>query len=194
MGDAIRILAPAAMPVSLAELKAQTRILSEDEDALMAGYLRAAVEHVEQYTGLGLIEQTWTQAFATFSDPMILRRRPLLSVVSVAYLDAAGATQALDDAEYSVAGVGADKSPGTVRRASGGTWPTALDVEEAVTVTYQVGFGETHNDVPELIRHAILLTAATWFIYREDLSSERVSEVPGASKALLRDWRPLAVA
>jgi hypothetical protein len=49
--------------------------------------------------------------------------------------------------------------------------------------------------VPELIRHAILMAAGTFHGFREDVvMGSTVAELPFASKALLRDWRPLAVA
>lgn len=195
MGDPIRITAPAALPLSLAELKAHTRVEVSDDDPLVMGYLRAAVEYVEQYTGLGLINQTWQQSFPAFSSRMTLYRRPLQAVDSVAYQDTSDVEQTLASTAYRVAGIGNDKSAGWLSLASGQSWPSPYVGGEPVTVTYTVGFGATHNDVPELIRHAIMLVVATWYDYRADLvAGSVVAEMPMASRALLNEWRPPALA
>jgi uncharacterized phiE125 gp8 family phage protein len=146
-GDPIRTVPPAALPISLAELKAHTRlegINGDSEDAYLAGLIRVATEYVEGYTGLGLITQTFTQAFQEFpgtSYPTFLRlfRRPLQAVVSVDYLDSAASPAAattLSPASYTVSGIGADKGPGgAIHLASGASWPVIISVPEAVTVT-----------------------------------------------------------
>lgn len=204
-GDAIRTVPPAALAVSLAELKAHLRLEGIDgEDAYLAGLVRVATDYVEQYTGLGLITQTWAQTFAQFPGTtyptfLSLYRRPLQAVVSVDYLDSASSPAAattLSAAGYTVAGVGADKAPGgSIHLASGAAWPVIISVPEAVTVTYTVGYGDDHNAVPELIRHAIMMAAGTFYAFREDVvMGSTIADLPIASKALLRDWRPPAVA
>lgn len=198
-GDAIRIVPPAALPISLAELKAQTRVNFADEDALMLGYIRAAVEMCENFTGLGFITQTWTQTFSSFpttsTGALLLRRRPLQEILSVNYLDGAGADTVLGTTIYRAAGIGADRSPSSIWLSDGSSWPTILpSTLEAVTVTYTVGFGDDHNFVPELIRQAVMMAAATWFNFREDVvQGQSVQELPFNSKVLLLDWRELPV-
>jgi len=46
-----------ALPVGLAELKADARIATSDEDALLAGFARAATDLCEQFTGALLISR-----------------------------------------------------------------------------------------------------------------------------------------
>ena len=41
---------PPVLPVSLAELKTEARIATSEEDALLAGFARAAVELCESFT------------------------------------------------------------------------------------------------------------------------------------------------
>lgn len=200
-GDPIRTVPPAVLPVTLDELKAQARIDGTDEDDLLLGYLYAAVEMAEHHTGLGLITQTWTQTFSawptTKQPELVLRRRPVQSVTQIDFMSDVGSPpgdSVLDPSVYRVLGIGQDKSPARIRLAYGQTWPVLLDDAEAITVTYEVGFGDAKGSVPELIRHAILMAATTWYSFREDVTAGSMSELPFASRALLRDWRPLAVA
>lgn len=203
-GEPIRTVAPTALAVSLAELSAHLRLDGIDgQEAYLAGLVRVSTEHVEQYTGLGLITQTWTQTFSawpTSKQPgLTLWRRPLQDVASVEFLASEGSpsglSSVLDPSVYRVIGVGGAKVAGNVRLATGATWPVLYDDPEAITVTYRVGFGDDHNAVPELIRHAIMQFASTLYGVREDVAmGSTVAELPFASKALLRDWRPLAIA
>jgi uncharacterized phiE125 gp8 family phage protein len=207
--DAIRTVAPAALPVTLAEVKAQVRYFESDEDALLVGLIRAAMEYVENYTGLALITQTWSQTFPSFPQsyagmaittntiqtPLKLSRRPLQTVLSVTYLDSGGVSQPLDTTVYRVSGAAQPYHPAMLSLNTGQSWPTTYVATEAVTVSYRAGFGDTHNDVPELIRQAIAMTVATWFAFREEVvMGATVAELPFSGKVLLRDYRPLAVA
>ena len=63
-----------------------------------------------------------------------------------------------------MAGLGNDHRCASLRGVSSVPWPSLYDsTDEGITVTYRVGFGPDHNYVPETIRHAILLAAATSF-------------------------------
>lgn len=195
----VRTVPPASLPVSLPEFKAHARVTESDEDAVMTSQLRAAVQACEEYTGLGLITQTWVQtwpAFPATGQPSLrLGRRPVQAVLGVQYLDEGLATQTLATSVYRVNGIGWDIAPATIGLAVGGAWPTVYGSGDAVTVTYRVGFGDSHTSVPELIRHAIYMTAASFFGFREDvIMGSTVADLPFASKNLLRGWRPLAVA
>lgn len=202
-GDPIRTVAPEAMPVTLDELKAQARVDTADEDAIMAAHLRAAVEMIEQYTGLGLITQTFTQTFSEWPTEkvpdLVLKRRPVQAVVEVSHLSASGSPEGMplviDASVYRVIGIGADRTPAKIRLGTNQTWPVLFADPEAITVTYRVGYGDDHNAVPELIRHAILMAAATWYGFREDLIiGSTPMELPLASRALVYSWRPPALA
>jgi len=202
IGDPIRTVAPTALPVSLSEFKAHERILSDEEDAYLAGLLRVATEYAEQYTGLSLITSTWTQTFSAFAEtnptrnaPLILRRRPLQAVLSVEYLADTTTSATLDPTSYRVLRIGSDMTPGAIALVYGGSWPTTFTDDEAITVTYRAGFGDDHNAVPEMIRHAIQMAAGTWYGFREDvIMGSTLAELPSTSRALLREWRPLGVA
>jgi uncharacterized phiE125 gp8 family phage protein len=197
-GSAIRIVPPAAMPVTIAEIKSQCEYYENDKDAMLAGLARAAVEYVENYTGLALITQDWTQTYPAFpatKGALLLHRRPLQSVIFVDYLDISGTQLPLDVSVYRVSGIGQAMHPAALTLNTTQSWPTIYAAPEAVKITYRAGFGNTHNDVPEVIRQAILMTVATWFSFREDAAlGDPPRELAFGSKAMLRDYRPLAVA
>jgi uncharacterized phiE125 gp8 family phage protein len=188
---------PAALPLSLAEVRAQCRLTDDDgtdEDALLMSYVRAATEEAEDYTGLALITQDFEQRFSAFPSEMVLGRRPVQEVLSVAHRDVTDTYLALDPI-YRVAGLNSHRSGAIIRLGYGQFWPTIYGDAEAVRVLYRAGFGDTHNDVPEKIRHAIMMLVAYWFNQRESaLIDPVIVEVPFGFHRLLEDWRPFGVA
>lgn len=200
----IRTVAPLQLPVTLAEVTAGS-LEGLDEDARIAGLIRAAVERVDGPDGLiqrQLISATWQlrldafpgswgyyrpyrSSFVWRSDfcPKMLEIElplpPLQSVTSIEYTSG-GVLETLDPSVYQVSGVG-DRNKARLRPAV--SWPTTDDVHEAIVVTFVAGYGDSWNDVPEVIRAAITLMvqgmydgceseAATMLLrpYRVDLS------------------------
>ena len=174
----IRTVAPAVLPVTLAEVKAGANLDGgSDDDAKIAGLIRTAVEMVDGPDGdiqRALITQTWElrlDAFPGYFDhwpgrypsagrAMLFTRNteieiplpPLQSVESITYL-IGGVAVTMDPADYIVAGIG-DRQKARIRHVTG--WPSADYVNEAVVVTFVAGYGDSWNDVPESIRTAII--------------------------------------
>jgi uncharacterized phiE125 gp8 family phage protein len=198
--EPIRVVAPTALPLSLAELRAQCRLTDDDgtdDDPMLLLWLRAAVDYAERYAGIGLITQTWEQRFPIFVNTGLkLWRRPVQSIVSIEYLDAGGATQLLDTSVYRLSGMNAGLPQPTVQPAYVQAWPdTSWLADEAVVVRYVVGFGDDHNSVPEPIRQALLLMVSYYWNQRETaLVDPQIVEVPFGTHALLDLWRPVALA
>ena len=72
--------------VTLADAKAQVRVSHDYEDALIAGYVVAARQWVEAYTGRALCPQTWQLSMHRFPLRVWLpRAAPLASVTFVKY-------------------------------------------------------------------------------------------------------------
>jgi len=146
----IRLIAAADVPISLGEVKAFLRVTEADEDATIMALVRAAVDQVESFTGLGLLTSTWQQSWSTLRAPLVLYRRPVEAVTELTYRDAAGVMQTLD---YRLAGAGstayAALYPAT-------TWPAAqATAADVVTAVYTAGW-PGWSDVPEDIRHAVM--------------------------------------
>lgn len=163
MSSLVRITSPAVLPLSLAEVKSAARLEGMDEDdALVASYLRSAVEQLDGAAGiLGmcLISQQWRLTIDRFpiSGVITIPLPPLQSVDALTYVDAAGDEQSILD--YTVYGIGAPWQA-RLSHAFNGGWPTARRQDSAITVTFTAGYGDSWNDVPHPIRQAITVMVA----------------------------------
>lgn len=195
IGEPIRVADPAALAVEVWEVKEQARIDALDEDALVERLIKAATQAAENYTGLGLVTQTWQMALSGFpSGQIVLPRRPLQGVVAIDYVDGDSIAQSVDatilgDASlYTISGVGSQRTFGSIAPAAGTNWPTGSQVE----VSWSVGFGDDSTGLPDLIRHAIIVMVATWFDQR--LDRPMVGQMPSETQIMLSHWRRPAFA
>lgn len=177
---------PTADPLTLAEGKAQCRVLHDDEDTLITRLISAATRYVERSLSISLMERTYRLDLDTFSDAIELCRGPVTSVTSVQYVDADGVTQTIDAENYSV-----DLSGRTqwVVRNSDYSWPATLDAVNVVSVTYVAGFEELPSEYEDL-KHAIALLVGHWYSNREAVAvGQQAGDVPLAVDALMQPFR-----
>ena len=134
-----------APPVALAELKAFLRIGTSDEDALLAGLLRAAADMCEAFTGRALliraVEEIWPASRAWAR----LGAAPVAAIEAVALVGADGAATR--------------SPPGTMAidiDAAGDGWVRLLlGIEpKRVRVLYHAGMAAHANGLPEALRTA----------------------------------------
>jgi uncharacterized phiE125 gp8 family phage protein len=162
----VRTVDPTVDAVTVSEAKAQVGIAAAVTayDSQIATMLAACIEWFEQETRRAFITQTWQMTLSAFplgDEPIILPRPPLISVTSVAYVDADGASQTLGASSYLVR---TKSNPGGIWLAYNGSWPTTHPEEpEAVTVTYVAGYGATMDSLPVLARHGVLLLFDHWW-------------------------------
>tara|TARA_R110000782_G_scaffold167129_10_gene259363 strand:+ start:3535 stop:4098 length:564 start_codon:yes stop_codon:yes gene_type:complete len=182
------ITAPATMPVSLAEVKANSRIDvdNSDEDTFLSGLIAAATDHVENYTGRALVSQTWELVLDAFSPSILLPKGPVTSIVSVKYFDPDEAEQTVSPANYALDDVA---DPQWLVRASNYSWPAVADGINNVTIRFICGYAT----VPPAIKHAILLLVDHWDQNRSATSDKPVSTVPHAVDDLLVNYRSFVV-
>lgn len=171
----IVITAPAAEPISLAEAKLQCRVDGSADDALLGILITAAREQAENELGRALITQTRELVLDEFPDACVLRGAPVQSVASVKYLDTAGVEQTLNPADTLL---DKDSSPGYLVPAYGKAWPVTYAVPNAVRVRFVCGYGDAGSDVPESIRHWMLIAIATWYAHRESIQAGQVVGLP----------------
>lgn len=170
------ITPPAAEPVSLSDAKVHLRVDGSAEDVLIAAYLQAAREHVENVTGRALMLQTWELRLDAWSDRIELPRAPLASITSVKYDDTTGAEQSASGYQ-TVQPSGPTAGCGTVLPPAGGSWPSAGAGAGAIRVRYVAGHA-TAADVPAALRAAVLLTLGDLYENREASSAVSVSTNP----------------
>ena len=120
---------------------------------------------------MGLLTQTVAQyhnRFPCTSDaPLLLRIAPLISVTSITYVDSAGDTQTWDSDEYTSGGY---NGRNFIIPKTGYSWPSDVntDLPNAVTVTYQAGYGAKPSNIPPVIIDAMLLKITDRYENRAD--------------------------
>lgn len=191
------ITEPPDEPITLDEAKRQLRMDGiPDDDGLIQELLIPAVrERAEYATRRQLLTATWEAWLPAFPCGGIIElpRPPLQTVVSVAYVDGAGAVQTLDPAGYTVVAPAGPKSGrGVIQLVDGAAWPSTRRQIDAVRVRFTAGYGEDPTSVPARLRMAMLQDLATLYRFREDLvAGTSAVEFPmtSASKVIYRSYR-----
>ena len=181
---------PAAEPVSLAEAKGHLRVDHGADDGLIESLVAAARAHVEQETGLAIIEQTWRLYLDDWpADRCIrLRRHPVRRVGSATIFDAEGDPHAL---------------PETWLRLDTVARPSRLHVSEAappgarmngIEIEFVAGLAETANEVPDGLKRAVLLLVAQWYEFRGAYAAkDQPVVVPMGFERLIAPFREMRV-
>jgi uncharacterized phiE125 gp8 family phage protein len=184
--------APARYPVSLAEVRAQLAVDTEDNDPRYAAYIAAATALVENYIGRSLIQRTyraflnwWPMDFETGAvRPYIqLERPPLISVTALTTYDDSDNATVFSPTYYFV---DTARTFGRIVLRRGVVWPafpTAMRVANGIQIDWVAGYGPNPGDVPEPIRLAILVVVGMFNEQRGDESAPQ--SMPFAAQALL---------
>jgi len=153
--------APTDPVLSLDDIKAHMRVEGDDDDALIASYVRAAEMWLERYTGRALMQQTRKITVRGQSGRLVpLTVPPVAEIVSVTYTDVLGGAGTVPDADYTLA-VNGDEAgliAPTLGRDGGRTY----------TILYRTGAAQA-QDVPEPLRQAVRLLAGSFYEAREDV-------------------------
>lgn len=185
-----RTAQPTVEPVTVAEIKAQLRLLHSDDDDDLAFMLGAGREWAEDFTNLSLIYQTWVALYSGWpvvgDNVLVLPRGPLSIVELVQYLDEDGEWVEVSEDDYTV-----DEIGGTIRFVdSFGSPRVSLNHTNPVEVTFRAGFGDTGADVPMRIRQAIRLWVASQYLTERGNRRVNVSfRAPTAAENLLATFR-----
>lgn len=209
-----RVSEPEIEPVTLTEAKRHIRQYASvtAEDADVTSLISLAREWVEDYTGRIMVDQTWKQtvfqtdrsalvsgdrvggysrpgysgSFRWSDNSLLLKRSPVLGIVSVKVIDLAGAETVVDPDSY-VLRESDSKYPRLIA-VSGTSWTT-----EDFVVEFRAGFADRDSSpqtgaevVPATLKHAIKLILAN-FDQNRDLVNigNIVTELPLGLKWLL---------
>lgn len=185
------IVPPAVEPVTLEDLKAHARVDFDDDDGVLSGYLKSAVQHLDGYRGvLGrcMVNQGWSVSFSAWS-PVLPLPFPDVSVAVVTYLDGDGLPVVLDAAQYELI------EGATGARLVFHQFSAPLLYAQScapITVSLTAGFGPAATDVPAPLVHAIKLLAAHWYENREAVGKVQ-SALPMGVAALISPYRWVSV-
>lgn len=184
--DALVLLeAPAITPVTLTEVKDQLRIEHTDDDTLINRLINVAVSYTDVQGALGhaMISQKWGQwVDSTPPAAVKLILGPVLQVNAVKYYDTNGDLQTDTLTNYEVVGTSYATTVGPKENFS---WPTTQDRSDAIRIEYTIGYGETAADVPETLRHALMMLIGHWYDNRETTMMDELSNVPYGFDALM---------
>lgn len=176
---------PAVEPVSVAELRAQVRLVHTQEDALLEHYIKAARQHVEGLTRRALITQTLRVILDGWPAGRAVRLPvgPVQDVLSVSLLDAEGVPQALPSSVWRFY---RGSEPGSLRVAPGADLSAPVN---GIEIEFTAGYGADGTSVPEPLRQAILLLAAHWYENREGAVEFGNGTMPPGMGRLLSTYR-----
>lgn len=170
---------PTAEVLDSDTIKLQRRISTAvtSLDPLFDIWSPAAREYLEGMTGRQCLTATWEYWLAGFPiDPLIeMPLPPLQTIESVKYDDTNGDEQTLDSSLYTVeAPTGVYCPPGRLVLKPSVVWPqTVCDERYAVRVQFTAGYGATADQVPPLVRAALLYLVGNFHKYSEDIQEPR---------------------
>jgi len=203
------VTAPTIEPLTLSQVKRHCRVSIDDDDDLVTEDLIPAVrDRCELVTGRQLVEATWDLRLDSFpcDGTIDVPKPPLIAVVSVTYIDTAGATQTWAANQYQVdLPSGARSARGRIAPAYGVIWPSTRVQLNAVTVRFRAGYVPTtgigtpdRTLVPALLRQALSRDAASLYAFREDLMADprvtQVLPVPERAQQVYRSFKSYALA
>lgn len=158
--------------LSLADCKKALGVASSSQDDVIQAALWAAIDHLDGPAGIlgrAVGPQTLELQLQSFNDrrasvaphynPLAipLACPPLLSIVSVKYLDQSGADQTLAAGSgYRVLGLG-QPARQAIAPPYNGAWPSARVDDASVRVRYTCGYDDSQNAMPRQIRAALCL-------------------------------------
>lgn len=179
--------APSAEPITTADLKTHCRVDISDDDTYIAALGVVARRHVENVTGLKLINATWDVYYSTFGNEMVMPFAPLGSITSVKYYDTAGTQQTLASSVYES---GSRYGVPSIRLAYNQTWPAFRGHDDDVVCRVVFGYGSAGTSVPGELLHAIKLIVGHLYENREPVNiGNIVNTLPMAVDALLAPFK-----
>jgi uncharacterized phiE125 gp8 family phage protein len=161
-----------SMAVSIAECKAYLRLDRDNEDALIAGFIRTAMGLCEAFTGQWLIIREAEQRLAETAEWQRLSARPVVAIIGVS-----GSNGALPGTAYE-----------TDIDVDGGGWVRLLEPAgvTAPVVRFRAGMGVDWNGVPEALRQGLIRLVVHLFTHRD---APDAGAPPAAVAAMWRPWR-----
>lgn len=184
--DALELLeAPATTPVTLTEVKDQLRVEHTDDDTLINRLISVAVAYTDVQGALGhaMITQKWGQWInSTPPQTVKLLLGPLIAVTAVKYYDTDGVLQTDTLSNYEIFGT---EFSTTIGPKEGFAWPVTQDRPDAIRIEYTIGYGSATTDIPETLRHALMMLIGHWYDNRETTMMDELSNVPYGFDALM---------
>ncbi len=171
----IQLHPPSSEPISLDQAKTYLRIDHDDEDQFIGQIIRSARQAIESYTVRSLVRQAWrftfNEGFANanreknhisgvknyFEYGIELPRSPSIELIETPKLMDSYGAHALKDYRL-------DNSGRVARLYFASQILHSLDGHGIIQVDFWAGYSENAADIPEPLRHAILMMIAQLYI------------------------------
>lgn len=157
---------PALEPVTLSEARLHLRVDTADDDPLIGALISAARLHAEMLTARQFLPARWRLLLDRFTPMVLLNRSPVVSVVSVRYLDMGGLWQIMPMTDYVVE---SSSEPARITPAFGKIWPPTLPQIGSVEILFDAGYADV-TKVPDGIKRWMLLRVGSLYQHREEMS------------------------
>jgi hypothetical protein len=163
---------PIGEVLSLALAKQHCRVRHPDDDAVIAQYIAAAVDWVEEACQTVFLETPFTAAGGSFDLDFAGYPNPVISEIT--YTDPLGV--AGNVAEWEIR-------------------DSKLHVEDkpkisTVSVVFKAGLGA--GNIPPKLLHATLMLVASFYLQRADLTTNPANSVPMGVRAMIAQHRSFA--
>lgn len=135
------------------------------QDAVLEGFLRAALAAIEARTGKALIRRDFVISQDEWRDPggERLPVAPVQEVTELALLDAAGAVTVVAPDQYRLR-----RDTHAPRLCPQGGWLPNPPAGGSLRIRLSAGMAETWDDLPADLGQAVLLLAAHYYEYRDE--------------------------
>lgn len=192
------VTAPVTFPISLGDVRRQTKTegLTSDDLLIVDVIIPAVVDRAQNATDRQFLTATWSIGMDSFPgcSRIEIPKAPLVpGSVEISYRDAGDVVQTWAGSNYVVdAPQGPHCARGGVQLTYQNYWPTTYSRLNAVTVTFQAGYGADASSVPALLRAGMLMDAASLYRQRENILTGQAAaaiELPRGSTSIYRSFR-----
>lgn len=192
-----RFVEPLNNVVSLAEQKLYMRVDETADDTEITAAIAAATKEAEDFTRRAFITQQWRITFNaapfdlfTIPDVPRLIELPRPEIQSLDKIETVAEDGTVSTFALTNVIVDINSQPGKVTLKPGSSWPTGLQIIDAIRFEYTAGYGDTSVSVPLPIVQAIKKIASTMYEHREDvITGTIVSKIPQDSVQKLSPYR-----
>lgn len=190
------ITAPASLPVTLPEMRAQIWELDSQRatDTYLTHLISAATDHVERITWRKIVSQQWAVYLDAWPvdenglcDMIQFPFVPVSEVGSITITNSEDTERILEASEYHINLFGA--YPAVLPTDDG--WPVdTLTKYNGIKIVFICGWAKAN--IPPSIKHAILLLGEHWHQHASPVVvGASVEEMPFTVEALLAPWMPV---
>lgn len=185
-------------PIEPYYAKQHLRSISDADDDLVDTWIMAATHYFEEQTGRPIMKATWEYWLDAFpiETKIELPHPPLVSVTSVSYIDSNGVLVTFDDGASPATNLWQVAAPagvyarrGWIEPVYGSVWPLARTEAGAVRIRYIAGYADNSDEVPALIKQALLLLVAQFDQFRSHTFEGRVAELPFGVDEMIRAFK-----